>query len=433
MAHLYTSIRVPKNQQWSEVLCPARVNIINFYTGVRCDQGIIQSGNRLGGVLKISPKFSDRLGRKLGSVAQAAYSQNPFIQSKLTNRPVSGMRRISQKLADIKQSPRAILNFSLVMVVVGLLVVGSLRNGESLAQLDSPTSAPLVKDEAPVAEVDSASTTFIAATVATELALPVAEQVQQMAADVANEIILGDQGVSKPQLAQTEGITRLSLRTYTVKEGDTIASVAVLFGISTDTLRWANDLSPGASLAVGTKLKILPVDGTLHTVTVADSVETLAEKYQTSTAQIISFNDLEVKQLEVGSKIIIPNGHQPAPVVSYSTTFSPNYRGNGYDWGWCTWWAAERRARLGAPIPTNWGNANTWAHYARLSGHTVSAVPQAGAVIWHQYGGWLGHVGVVEKVNGGSITVSDMNYPTWGTVTTRTVPASEYGSYLFIY
>jgi surface antigen len=61
-------------------------------------------------------------------------------------------------------------------------------------------------------------------------------------------------------------------------------------------------------------------------------------------------------------------------------------------------------------------------------------VPQDGAVVYHKSIGGLGHVAFVEKVNpDGSALFSDMNYPIWGKVTYRTVPASEMGNYAFIY
>ena len=61
-------------------------------------------------------------------------------------------------------------------------------------------------------------------------------------------------------------------------------------------------------------------------------------------------------------------------------------------------------------VPTNWGNADTWAIYATLSGWTVSSVPRVGAIA-QTSAGYEGHVAVVEAVSpdGSQIQYSDMN------------------------
>ena len=152
--------------------------------------------------------------------------------------------------------------------------------------------------------------------------------------------------------------------------------------------------------------------------------------------------------------IVIPDGVAPAiptvatptPVFSntparpasggYGFAFgsAPQYGSNGYDYGWCTWHAANRRIESGNPIPSNLGNAVTWLGVARAAGLATGSTPRAGAVLYHLNIGGLGHVAFVEKVNpDGSILVSDMNYPIWGTVTYRTIKPSEFGGYAFIY
>jgi surface antigen len=150
--------------------------------------------------------------------------------------------------------------------------------------------------------------------------------------------------------------------------------------------------------------------------------------------------------LKPGTQIVIPNGViAPSPNTpsasflagsgSYivNSAFRPSHGGNGYDYGWCTWHAANRRAAAGRPIPSNWGNAIGWKYNAAASGYGIGSAPQPGAVVYHNnMGGW-GHVAYVERVTADGAWFSDMNYPIWGGVTERFVPASEYGSYSFIY
>ena len=142
--------------------------------------------------------------------------------------------------------------------------------------------------------------------------------------------------------------------------------------------------------------------------------------------------------IHVGDKITIPEPSEqlsreiPAQVSLPATTpgAAPvrDYGGgNGYDYGYCTWYVKNRR---GASIPNNLGNANTWYSRAAGAGMSVGSEPRAGAVGTTTRGA-LGHVVYVESVNAdGSINISEMNAPTWGAVTYRTAGAGEF---LYIY
>lgn len=109
--------------------------------------------------------------------------------------------------------------------------------------------------------------------------------------------------------------------TYTVEKGDTLLTIANKFGISTDTIRWANNLSSD-SLTIGTELKIPPVTGMVHKVERGDSVYTIAKKYDTEAQKIVNFpfNDFanpETFSLVEGQMLIIPEGVKPkAPLRS---------------------------------------------------------------------------------------------------------------------
>ena len=57
---------------------------------------------------------------------------------------------------------------------------------------------------------------------------------------------------------------RKEILEYTVQSGDTLSKIAEDFGISLETVLWANDLSKNATISPGQKLIILPVTGALH-------------------------------------------------------------------------------------------------------------------------------------------------------------------------
>lgn len=254
--------------------------------------------------------------------------------------------------------------------------------------------------------------------------------------------------VDKPQLIAPSIQSVADIQTITTKEGDTVPSLATRYGISEDTIRWANNLSSDA-LAPGTKLTILPTTGVLYTVQASDTVDALAGLYQTTAEQITAFNDLELAGLKPGSQIIIPNGVKPVPSIASSTsrssskpatgfsygTTTASFSGNRYAYGYCTYYAYNKRAEIGRPVASNWGNASSWAALARSSGFNVDKSPQAGDVLQTGggYGGY-GHVAFVERVNAdGSIFVSEMNYAGWNIVSTRTVPADQVGIYNYIH
>jgi hypothetical protein len=87
-----------------------------------------------------------------------------------------------------------------------------------------------------------------------------------------------------------------------------------------------------------------------------------------------------------------------------------------FDWGYCTWWVAQRRA-------VTWlGNAVDWYENAQAKGYAVGDLPLPGAILVRQsayYGGY-GHVAYVESADGTSFTVSEMNVNGLGVLSTHT-------------
>lgn len=249
--------------------------------------------------------------------------------------------------------------------------------------------------------------------------------------------------VSKPQIVATDTKSKKDIINYVAKEGENIPALATKFGVTSDSIRWSNGIT-GDALRAGQELVIPPTNGIVYTVKTGDTADSLAQKYSSNKQKLIEMNDAEVAGIKVGERIILPDAVQPVervalPLTTPAASFgaggmTANYGGNGYDYGWCTWHVANRRIQIGRPLPTNLGNAISWYYLAQRAGLPVGTQPQAGAVIWHANLGGLGHVGFVEKINeDGSMLVSDMNYPTWGRATFRTVPPGEFGNYRFIY
>ena len=110
------------------------------------------------------------------------------------------------------------------------------------------------------------------------------------------------------------------IEVYVVRKGDSVADIAKMFDVSTNTILWANDLKKGEKLTEGDTLIILPVSGVKHVVKKGDTLKTIAKKYGVDVFDITSFNNIDLeKGLSVGDELVIPGAEiQSAPVVTIS-------------------------------------------------------------------------------------------------------------------
>lgn len=283
------------------------------------------------------------------------------------------------------------------------------------AAVQSPITTPSVIS-AP--SVDDLVATDVAANLAKQTNMPISAYVTNMSQSLAaiDELAqTSDSAIVKPQIVQPTVDSR-GIIVYVVKKDDTLQSIAANFGLTTQTIRWANNMT-GETVSVGKKLTIPPVNGVLYTVRSGDTVASVAEAYSANKNRVVSYNNLELGGLKPGVRIVIPDGVLPTELrpgyVAPLLTPSPSYYGisaggDGYAYGYCTYYAAARRAQIGKPIPSNWGNASSWAYFAAAQGYGVGTVPRVGSIM--QNGGGLGHVAIVEAVKPGvSITISEMN------------------------
>ncbi len=252
--------------------------------------------------------------------------------------------------------------------------------------------------------------------------------------------------LAKPQVVTTAQKSRLDIIHYKVKRGDTVDELARKFHVNANSIRWSNDINSN-SLSPGTVIVIPPGEGIVYQVKNTDTIDSIINRYQANKNTFITVNDAEGNNLRVGEYVWIPNAIQPAApratltvqAVSFDLSHSGAYyytgpcEQNGYDCGWCTWWAAHRynQSHPGNPLPTNLGDAYSWAEAARQQGMTVSFKPRAGAAI--AFPG-RNHVAYVESVkSNGDVMMSEMNAVGWNTVSSSVIPASQTGNYKYIY
>ncbi|HVA23144.1 MAG TPA: CHAP domain-containing protein [Chloroflexota bacterium] len=249
------------------------------------------------------------------------------------------------------------------------------------------------------------------------------------------------------------------LKTYVVQDGDNPYDLATAFGIGEETFMSANGLNADSVLQLGQRLLVPPVNGVLVTTQPGDTPKAIADQWKLDLATLLSINKLTAgtQALLPGEPLMLPGAAptvhlfgdapstetatadspilKPAPAARpRGTTLLPapppaNTRGavrrsgpNNFPYGQCTWWAAQSRPDIGANVI---GNASSWLYSARASGLPTGSVPRVGAVVVYQPGAqgaaWTGHVAYVTSVAGDGVhfTISEMNFPYWGSVTRR--------------
>lgn len=133
-----------------------------------------------------------------------------------------------------------------------------------------------------------------------------------------------DSGSDSAQSADSSNTGSISV--YTVKDGDSISGIASHFGVSVNTILWANDLTIHSTIKPGMTLSILPVSGLQHTVQSGETLSSIATKFHASASEIATFNGLDANAtVVVGSTLIIPGGEEAnaATVTKTSTAKAP--------------------------------------------------------------------------------------------------------------
>ena len=107
---------------------------------------------------------------------------------------------------------------------------------------------------------------------------------------------------------------------YVVRKGDTLGEIAEMFGVSTNTIVWANNIK-ASSIKEGQELVILPISGVRHVVKSGDTIKSLATKYKADFDDILSYNGLATDaKIKPGDIVVIPDGVISATQTSLAKT-----------------------------------------------------------------------------------------------------------------
>jgi murein DD-endopeptidase MepM/ murein hydrolase activator NlpD len=253
---------------------------------------------------------------------------------------------------------------------------------------------------------------------------------QISSSSAAQSIVVGE-NVFQTNVSQKPRNTTIN---YSVQRGDTVSTIAQKFGISADTVRWANDLADD-TLNVGDSLQILPVTGISYKVQSGDTVYTIAKKFASDAQKIVDFpfNDFanpETFSLVTGQMLIVPDGVKPSeqPFIQPQVFIaqgpsSTSFSGAGFTWPvhgiisqFASWYheALDLAAPYGTPIVAaksgtvieantggyNYGYGNDvvidhGGGYKSLYGHmeAVNVTPGQQVVGGSTVIGWIGMTG----------------------------------------
>jgi len=144
-----------------------------------------------------------------------------------------------------------------------------------------------------------------------------------------NDLLLSDKtDFSMP----AENVT-LKIRTYKVKNGDSINQVAREFGVSPDTICGSNSLTSYDYLPVGTVLRIPNKDGILYNMKEGNSLAGLAKKYHIPIEKILSENSFRNSDfVPVGELVFIPDAKPQNIFDGYMWPVSSRHITCGFGW-----------------------------------------------------------------------------------------------------
>ena len=187
---------------------------------------------------------------------------------------------------------------------------------------------------------------------------------------------------------------------YVVREGDSLSQIAKMFGVTSNTILWANDLPKASDIKPGNSLIILPIAGVRHVIKKGDTLSSIAKKYEGNAEEILSYNQLsQAGDLVTGDTLVIPGGSLHAEPAKVTT--ARNVKKGG---------AVKTTATAGStfshPIPgaikTQGIHGYNAVDFGAGIGATVRAAA-AGTVLVAKSSGWNGGYGnyiVIKHSNG---------------------------------
>ena len=141
----------------------------------------------------------------------------------------------------------------------------------------------------------------------------------------------GPMGVSNGKDIVDPSLLETSI--YVVRKGDSITTIANMFGVSVNTILSVNNMKKSDKIIPGDVLFILPISGLEHTVAKGQTFQSIAKLYKVDISDIALYNDLTLDaKLAIGDVLTIPGGDmadeggdKPAPDLGSAPSRDKNY------------------------------------------------------------------------------------------------------------
>ncbi len=251
---------------------------------------------------------------------------------------------------------------------------------------------------------------------------------------------------------------------YEVKPWDSYSSIAYKFGISTNTIYWANNFDSKRLLHPWEKIKIPPVSWVVHKIVSWDTLSSISKKYKIDQDKILSQNWLTIdSNLIAWNNLIIPWAikeiEKPVIVASTKKTTTTKAKTNSVtkktttklaasvddDWEYDLvkrkakwnfyWWNCTRFVAQYKNVDWSW-NAKDWLRNAKAKWHATWDTAQVWAIVvfnWGWYNPRYWHVWIVTSISWNNIIIKDMNYRRLNEVTVRKVSQDDWAIIWYIY
>lgn len=214
------------------------------------------------------------------------------LQTRVTALSSQVVERVEQFRAEQRGNTSLLTRLTAHLGIIALVLIGLLLSGIQLRAAQQPRSydAPQQQSDLPDINLD----------------LPGAS---------SDLILTAAPFTSKPKKDRRE------VTTYTVQAGDNVSVIAARFGVTPDSVIWANaklEENPDA-LSVGQTLFVPPVSGVLHKVAKGETIQTIAIRFKAQADSILndafnqSIHDFKSAPpvLAVDAWIMVPGGSKP--------------------------------------------------------------------------------------------------------------------------
>ena len=112
------------------------------------------------------------------------------------------------------------------------------------------------------------------------------------------------EGISEPE--SFSRVDLLLFTSYTVQPNDTILNISQRFALNQDTIISVNGITNARALRIGQVLRIPNQDGLAYNIRKGDTLESIAEKHNTSVHAIKAANELFSNKVNYNTAIFIP-------------------------------------------------------------------------------------------------------------------------------